>query len=131
MKIWYGYGSEHSINLVMVGHFKSAEDAKKTKILLDQGTEGLEGKIDVGSTQDRYSNEVMDLLSKLKCHILSPPELENFLYGIYPELKGDKIIITTDESDVSAFLKVMVDNGAKVETYSAHEYPEAEYGRGK
>lgn len=27
MKIWQGYGSEHSMNLVMIGHFKSPKDA--------------------------------------------------------------------------------------------------------
>ena len=27
MKLWMGYGSEHSANLVMLGKFKSAEDA--------------------------------------------------------------------------------------------------------
>ena len=26
MKIWDGYGSEHSMNLVMIGHFKNSDD---------------------------------------------------------------------------------------------------------
>ena len=29
MKLWYGYGSEHSNNLVMIGQFKSVEDAEE------------------------------------------------------------------------------------------------------
>ncbi len=131
MKIWHGYGSEHSMNLVMIGQFKNAKDAKETKELMDQFTEGLEGKIDVGSSQNLYSQDVMDLMRKLNCHILGPLDLENFLYGIDPELDKDKIIITTDEPDVSAFLKLMVNNGAKVEIYSAHDYPDGNYGRGK
>ncbi|MCC7212451.1 MAG: hypothetical protein E3K40_11980 [Candidatus Brocadia sp.] len=64
MKIWYGYGSEHSMNLVMIGKFKNAEDAKKTKELIDQLTEGLNDKINVGKSQDRYHDNVMDLLRK-------------------------------------------------------------------
>ena len=31
MKIWYQHGSEHSANLVMIGHFKDASDATKAK----------------------------------------------------------------------------------------------------
>lgn len=41
------------------------------------------------------------------------------------------MILTTDESEVSAFLKVMIQKEAKVEVYSAHDYPDTEYGRGK
>jgi hypothetical protein len=36
MKIWKGYGSEHSMNLVMIGHFKEACDAREAKRLIDQ-----------------------------------------------------------------------------------------------
>lgn len=35
MKVWNGYGSEHSMNLVMVGQFKTIEDAEKTKELIE------------------------------------------------------------------------------------------------
>lgn len=131
MKIWQGYGSEHSSNLVMIGHFKSAGDAKKTKELIEQLTEGLSDKIDVGTSPDRFSPDVMDLLRETKCYSLSPPELEQFLYDANTRLEDDKIILTTEESDVSAFLKLMVTQGAKVEIYSAHDYPDTDYGRGK
>jgi len=46
-------------------------------------------------------------------------------------VEGDKIILTTEESEVSAFFKLMIIKGAKVEIYSAHDYPDAEYGRSK
>lgn len=57
MKIWHGYGSEHSMNLVMIGHFKSTEDSKKTYRLIEQLTEGLSDKIDVGSQRDRFDED--------------------------------------------------------------------------
>ena len=50
MKIWHGYGSEHSMNLVMIGHFKSSEDAEKTQKLIDQLSEGLRDKIEIGKS---------------------------------------------------------------------------------
>jgi hypothetical protein len=131
MKIWNGYGSEHSMNLVMIGHFKTAEEAEKTQKLIEQLSKGLRDKIDVGTSQDRYSDPVMDLLRKANVYNLSPSELEHFLYDTSTSAEGDKVIVTTDESEVSAFLKLMVTKGARVEVYSAHDYPDTEYGRGK
>jgi hypothetical protein len=56
---------------------------------------------------------------------LSPAELEQFVYDVNvgrPE--GRELRLTTDESDVSGFLKIMIHNGAKVEVFSAHDHPE-------
>jgi hypothetical protein len=44
---------------------------------------------------------------------------------------GDKIILRTDESDVSAFLKVLLDRSARVEVFSAHDYPEEGPGQSR
>lgn len=131
MKIWNGYGSEHSMNLVMIGHFKTSDDADKVHELFDQLADGLRDKIDVGTSTNRFSDEVDALLRELKCYCLSAFELEQFLYDNSISLEGDKIVLTTEESDVSAFLKLMVLKGAKVEVFSGHDYPEADYGRGK
>ena len=35
MKLWYGYGSEHSMNLVMIGRFKDAVAAAQAKRVID------------------------------------------------------------------------------------------------
>lgn len=131
MKIWHGYGSEHSMNLVMIGHFKSQEDAEKARKVIEQLTEGLRDKIDVGTSRDRFGDDVLDLLKETNSYNLSPFELEQFLYDTNIRTEGDKLILTTEEADVSAFFKLMIEQGAKVEIYSAHDYPEAEYGRGK
>ena len=131
MKIWHGYGAEHSMNLVMIGHFKSTDDAETTQKLFEQLSKELRDKIDIGTSQDRFSGDVIDLLRETNCYNLGPSELEQFLYDTRTRVEGDKIILTTDESDVSAFLKLMVTKGAKIEVYSAHDYPDTEYGRGK
>lgn len=131
MKIWHGYGSEHSMNLVMIGHFKSSEDAKETQKLIEQLTAGLSDKIEVGKSRDRFGDDVMNLLRQTECYNLSPSDLEHFLYDTRTRVEGDKIILTTDEIDVSAFFKLMIEKGAKVEIYSAHDYPDTKYGRGK
>ena len=131
MKIWKGFGTEHSMNLVMIGHFKCADDAKKTQRLIEQLSEGLRDKIDVGTSRERFGDDVLKLLREVDFYSLSPVELEQFLFDTGTQVKDDKMIITTDESDVSAFLKLMINKGARIEIYSAHDYPEAEYGRGK
>lgn len=129
MKIWQGYGSEHSMNLVMIGHFKSADDAEETKQLIDKLTQELGKTGTIGSELTRFDEEVMNILRDAKCYILSPGELEHFLYDIHTEVDGDKIILTTDETEVSAFFKLMMNNGAKIEIYSAHEYDNTGHGR--
>ncbi|MEG4518942.1 DUF6375 family protein [Microcoleus sp. AT8-B1] len=131
MKVWRGYGSEHSMNLVMIGQFKSVDDARKTKQTIDQLTEKLADKIEVGRTRNRFGDEVSALLKDANIYTLGPLELEQFLYDVSTRIEEDKLILTTDESEVSAFMKLMIDRGAKIEIFSAHDYPDAEYGRGK
>ena len=131
MKIWNGYGSEHSMNLVMIGHFKSSEDAEQTHKVIEKLSGELNGKIDIGTNPENFPDDVAEVLHEIRCYILSPDELEHFLYDIRTRVEGDKIILTTDEIEVSAFFKLMIDNGAKVEMFSAHDYPNKKYGRGK
>lgn len=136
MKIWYGHGSEHSMNLVMIGHFQDVSSAAQAKEVIDQLTEQVRtdeqaGLIEVGGQTDRFPDGMLERLQHLRVHILSPADLEQFCYDFDIKLKDSMIVLKTDESDVSAFLKVMIDKGARVEVYSAHEYPDTPYGRGK
>ena len=135
MKVWFGYGSEHSMNLVMIGHFREAGDAtsawemierisEQANLDRDSGLIGYEGRT------DRFSDGMRDLLYySLQIMTLGPVDLEQFLYEVNVSVDEDKVIVTTDEADVSAFLKVLMNNGARVEVYSAHEYRDTGYGR--
>lgn len=133
MKIWKGYGSEHSMNLVMIGHFKEVRDAKEAKKLLDQLTNQVRqdtngGEIDRLS-QDRFTDTMLEFLMKVNLLTLRPAELEQLLYDVRVHIDGNKVVITTDEVDVSVFLKILIEKGARIEIYSAHDYPNTEYGR--
>lgn len=123
MKVWNGYGSEHSMNLMMIGSFKTAESAAEAKKLIDLLSNKLPQLIDIENSSPRYTDEVHKLLWDAKCHLLSPSELEQFLYDVNCDLDGSQISIHTDESDVSGFMKLMIEKGAKIEVYSAHDYP--------
>jgi hypothetical protein len=131
MKVWFGYGSEHSMNLVMIGKFKSNDDAEETKKIIDRLTEKLTKKIEVGNTRYRFSEDMLSLLKEANIYTLGPLELEQFLYETRTQVEENKLILTTDEAEVSAFIKLMINRGAKIEIFSAHDYPDAEYGRGK
>src|ERR1700704_3062964 len=118
MKIWIGHGSEHSMNLVMIGHFKDASSAAKAKQIIDWLTEQVNadveaGEIQVGSPPQRITERMMELFRKINLYIIGPPEVEQFAYDVNVKLDDAKIVVTTDESDVSAFLKVLVDHGAR------------------
>jgi len=130
MKIWKGYGSEHSMNLVMIGHFKEARDAEKVKELLNQLTNQVMQDTDGGKIerlpQDRFTDTMLEFLRKVNLHIIGPAELEQLLYDVHVEVDDTKVVITTDEVEVSAFLKVLLDKGARIEVYSAHDYPNTE-----
>jgi hypothetical protein len=136
MKIWSQHGSEHSANLVMIGHFADVTEATKAKEIIDELMRQVEadqdaGAIVLGSPSDRYGEEMLNLLGRLNIMSIGPWEFEQFLYSVRVEVEGSNLILTTDEIDISAFLKVMLDEGARSEGYSAHNHPDTEYGRGR
>ena len=128
MKIWFQYGSEHSANLVMIGHFKDVTEAVKAKGVIDVLSEKVaeeqsNGTLVLGSPSSRYSTEMLNLMSRLKVASIGPAELEQLAYDVRVELEGNKVVLTTDEHDISAFLKIMIHRGARIEVYSAHYHP--------
>lgn len=135
MKIWYQHGSEHSANLVMIGYFKDVTEAIKAKEIIDELTKQVvddqdKGALVLGSPSERYSDTMLGLLGRMNVGSIGPRELEQFLYEVSVKIDGSNMILTTEELDISAFFKVMFDCGARIEIYSAHNYPDTEYGRG-
>lgn len=136
MKVWYGFGTEHSMNLVMIGRFKDAATAETVNGIIDEFKMAVEadqaaGRLKLGEPTDTYSDKMIRLLMDLNVHSLGPGELEQFVYDVNVHRDGDAIVITTDEIAVEAFLKLMLLKGARIEVYSAHDYPDTEYGRGR
>ena len=126
MKIWHSYGSEHSMNLVMIGRFKQESAAEKVKELFDSLFEKLRALPDSDVYEDRFPKDISDLLRSKNIHYLSPSELTQFRYDGSFKCKGKEIRFTTDEYDFSAALKIMIMEEAKVEVFSAHDYPESD-----
>ena len=66
---------------------------------------------------------MLKLLASANLYSLGPSELQQFNYHFDTTVNGSSIVIKTD-TDVSALLKVFIRKGARVEVYSAHDYPE-------
>ncbi|MFC5583462.1 DUF6375 family protein [Rhodanobacter terrae] len=67
MKIWNGYGSEHSMNLVLIGRFKRARDAEKVEKDIDklstQASRDDSQSIPFGEPEDqKFSDDMLSLL---------------------------------------------------------------------
>lgn len=124
MKIWQGYGAEHSLNLVIVGEFKDVEKAENFEQLVSTISSFLcsdESNFDVDA--DRYGDEVLEFLRKQNLFCFSPQQLAQFMYDQRLERKGSKITISSDD-DLNVFISLLIHEGAKVECFSAHDYPD-------
>lgn len=125
MKLWFGHGSEHSANLVMIGHFKDAATADEAKNVIEQLTKQVNDdvqadRLKVGSRTDRFTDGMLELVRRLEAFTISPGEMEQFAYDVSVSTEGSRVVIRTDETDISGFLKILFDKGAKIEVYSAH-----------
>jgi ribosomal 50S subunit-associated protein YjgA (DUF615 family) len=128
MKIWNEYGSEHSMNLVLIGKFKRAQDAEKVEKDIDrlsaQAAKDDSHSIAFAKSEDqRFSGEMLALMCSLNLNTLGPADLEQLVSDHSLRREGDRITVTTDEAEVSAFVKLFIEAGAKVEVFSAHDYP--------
>ena len=81
MKIWYSYGSEHSMNLVMIGSFKQVADAEEAKRLIDELAEQVRKEpmrsYDDDPNEARFSKEMLIFLRILTCIALARQNLNN------------------------------------------------------
>lgn len=123
MKIWQSYGAEHSMNLVIIGRFKEVADAEEFEDLFNSLTKFLREQNDFDVDSDRYGNEVLDYLGKKNIYSLSPQQLGLFLYDVSIDQHGNEIRITSQD-DMTGLISLLVHKGAKVEIFSAHDYPE-------
>ena len=125
MKVWVGFGSEHSYNLVLVGHFADERAARNAMKKFESLGEAAPELPDVGWDADpRFTDELRTLAESLRLYDLTRSEMENFIYEHTAGRQGSTVTLSTDEIEIQGFLKVMLASGARVEIYSAHEWNE-------
>jgi hypothetical protein len=132
MKVWLGYGSEHSANLVIIGKFEATNKAREALDLLNEARDIAQadeaaGHIKAGAVAKHFSDGIMDLFKRTNL-FFGYGDPEELLSDFSAKQDGDKIVITTNELEVNAFLKILINRSAKVEIYSAHDHG-GPYGR--
>jgi len=129
MKIWSGFGTEHSSNLVMIGRFKTPEEATSTERLFQElialaTKEMAPAESPSVSSGRRFSGAMIELMQSNRVSDLTPSEQEQFTYDFQVKRNGSELVVRTEEIDVMALIKVLIDREAKVEVYSAHFHGE-------
>jgi hypothetical protein len=133
MKIWSSYGSEHSANLVIIGKFKTEEKAEEALKFLNDLTEissedEKNGFLTEGVTPTKFSDRIMAHGSKTNFQSFNYSDPKQLLNSYDIEKDGNNLILTTNELEIQAFIKIFLNSEAKIEIYSAHEH-ESKYGR--
>lgn len=131
MKIWFGHGSEHSANLVMIGDFKTAATAEEAVDLISEVQTQALADEEAGarpSAGRHYTDAMLDVFKHNDLMTLSPEDPSQLLYDFSLSREGGRVVITTDEWNVQALLKLLLEKGARIEVYSAHQHL-SQYGR--
>lgn len=123
MKIWNSYGSEHSLNLVIIGHFKEEHEAEEFEKLTDKVTKFITDNSEFDVEADRFDRKTLDFLGKENLFYLTPQQLGHLIYDVHVTREDKSVRISSDD-DVNAFVSLLIHQGAKVEVFSAHDYPE-------
>lgn len=127
MRIWQSYGSEHSMDLVLVGRFEmvsGAEAAIERMEALKALAEREWSEDDWRSRDERLPDTIASELMKLELYEMGRPDVDIYAMEHSIERKGSTVRIWTDESEVQGFLKVLIHLGARVEVFSRHDWNE-------
>lgn len=127
MRIWHSYGSEHSMDLVLVGTFEAvsgAEAAIERMEALKALAEAEWSDDDWRRRDERMPGTLTDELIKLKLYDMGRSDVDIYAYEHSIERNGPTVRIRTEESEVQGFLKVLIHLGARVEVFSRHHWNE-------
>lgn len=127
MRIWRGYGTEHSMDLKLIGHFSNADEAREARDAIAILTEAAElerdeGRLEYGAPPEVFSNRLLDAMSGTGVHSLGHADVEQLLYDAHVETQDSDVVVRTEEIDVLAYVKVLIAKGARVEIYSMHDH---------
>ena len=127
MRIWYSYGSEHSMDLVLIGTFEtvaSAEAAIEKMEALKILAESEWSDDDWRYQDERMPGSLMDALSKLKLYDMGRSDVDIYAFEHTVARTGPIVRVQTEESEIQGFLKVLIHLGARVEVFSRHNWNE-------
>lgn len=128
MKIWQGYGSEHSANMVIIGEFKDAAKAADARELLRRasefaGDEYAAGRLKMDHPKHECGEAMFEFFSAQRLSSFTAADLEQLLYEHDAVVEGNRVVVTSEQSETSRFVQLFLSRAAKVQVYSAHDHP--------
>jgi hypothetical protein len=127
MRIWHSYGSEHSMDLVLVGKFETVSGAEAAIEQMEalKALAQAEWSDDDWRRQDeRMPDSLAAELRKLKLYEMGRSDVDIYYFDHSVERNGSTVRVWTEESEVQGFLKVLIHLGARVEVFSRHQWNE-------
>ena len=129
MKIWVGFGSEHSANLVMIGRFATLEDAAGAERELQELSDLIVNEFDYDAYDENRMgvftvDAIRKCLERLSLHTFSAEDVETLGREHHVTRRGAEIEVRTDEWDLGGLLKFMIHKRARIQVYSAYDYPD-------
>ena len=123
MTVWNAYGSEHSSDLVVIGHFGTIADAARAEWIIERITQQVRADIAAGLMSSvfsprRFTEGIFEVLKELETYTIEPAELSQFDRNGSVKRCGQRLIFTTGGYNISAFLKILVTAGARVEVFA-------------
>ncbi|MGH3193556.1 MAG: DUF6375 family protein [Streptosporangiaceae bacterium] len=127
MRIWRSYGSEHSMDLVLIGRFETVAGAQAAS----EQMEALKALAEAEWSDDNWRRQadrmpaaLAEDLAKLNLYEMGRADVDIYAFDYTVEQDESTVRIWTDESEVQGFLKVLVHFGARVEVFSRHNWNE-------
>jgi hypothetical protein len=125
MRIWHSYGSEHSMDLVLIGTFEAASGAEaaiERLKALKALAEAEWSEDDWRRREERMPISLVEELAKLELYEMGRSDVDIYAFDHSVQRKGSTVRIQTEESDIQGFLKVLIHLGARVEVFSRHDW---------
>jgi Family of unknown function (DUF6375) len=115
------------MDLVLIGTFETAsaaEAAEERMKALKTLSEAEWRDNDWRGAFERMPDAILDELIKLNLPTMGRYDIDNYAFEHSLERSGSTVRITTEESEIQGFLKVLLQLGARVEVFSRHEWNE-------
>jgi hypothetical protein len=127
VRVWHSYGSEHSMDLVLIGSFETvsgAEAAVERMSALKIIAEAAWSDDDWRRPDERMPDELAEELRRLRLYEMGRSDVDIYAFEHTVERDGSTVRVWTEESEVQGFLKVLIHLGARVEVFSRHNWNE-------
>lgn len=130
MKVWFGYSSEHSSRMRIIGHFKTAENVKSFLAEFTRMQELVAANNEACfANPEEFPLPILDGLfhGDIKHgQSLAAHDLLDFTNEMTVSAKDKDFVIRSSEWNWAGIIKMLIESGAKVEMFSEHDYPVVE-----